>query len=446
MQRPLQLRPRFSISVKRPGTKDKLDITNIVDSVSLSVDTDRIGVLSFTINRQVSVLSEFMMIGYEIEFYGGFTDNSAYYDKPKGIDAKYNPDGFTYKTDNTEFFKALFKGTVSSLKTSYAEDGTKTMAIDAKDRSWGYTAKARLNHSYPSVDAERKFADVTTLKISDLVKGICNDIGFKVGQIFIEDDFEYTLKNPAVQEHMTDWAFLRELAKDHSCYVTTDIDGNDYLLNFIQSSKARKTAGKIEFVWLDRKDDFGFSDLPQLPTGDTTSELSKLKENQVQLTAIDVTVNMQAVDGGVVQVVTDFSTESGEKKEVLVSYEEDADDLIYYELDQAKVDNMVRTNPDEADRLSKMGPTGIPREQFLEYYTKVRIPKERIKAMDMPMMGIELSGSCIGNLNIQPFQSYAVYGIGKYQTRASGKYKYYVQSLTHSWTPGDFVTEITFKA
>lgn len=433
--------------MQKPGeTGSKIDITNSVSTASLSIDQDRISVLDITIDRQVSAFIEFVTVGFVIHFYGGFTDNNNYYTQSDSVDKRFNTENFSHKTDDSEHFKYLFKGSVHAIKTNYSEDGTKTMSLTCKDFSWGAVASTPNFIAYPSKDCSRKFADTTTIKLSDIIKGICDETGMSLGQFDVATDFEYTTKNPAVQNDQSDWSFLRELATDHKCYVWTELIGNEYKLNFVQSSKARGTSSSsLEFIWLDRTDDFMFADLKQLPDGDSVSELTKLADNQVKINTVDLTVNQQLAAGQVVNKVTDFDVD-GTKKEVLVSYDETADEIIYYELNQAKVDALVRNNPDEADRISNMGPTGIPKDVWLEYYTPVSISKEKLKAMDMPLFGIEMTASVIGNLNIHPFQSYPVYGMGKWSTRPNGRLKYYVTGLTHTWGPGDFTSEIHFKA
>lgn len=447
MQRPLLLRPRFSCLIQRPGqTGDKLDITNSVSNGTLGIDQDRITIMTVTIDRQVSALMEFIEPGYVIHWYGGFTDKSNYFTKTDTVDKRINTDNYIYNTDNSEYFRYLFKGSVFSTKINYQKDGSKSFTLTCRDLTWTRVAKETLHFAYPDLKSERTFANKATMFLSDIVKGICKHVGLELGVFEVAHDYEYTLKEQAVQNGQTDWNFLMKLAEQNSCYVWTELDGNDYILNFVQKGKARGTSdSSIEFIWLDRTDEHDFFQLPQLRKGDTVNEISKFKDNQIQLEDIDLEVSQQFAYGQVLQRVTDFR-ENGETKEILVSYKEDADEIIYYELNQKKVEDLVRNNPTRANEISNMGPMGIPDNVFQEYYTEKRIPKEMIKAMDAPLYGIQLTANIVGNLNVVPFQSYPVYGIGRWSTRDSGRLKYYLVGLQHVWVPGDFITELTFKA
>jgi hypothetical protein len=443
--------PRFSIIVRRPNGDNATDITIDVDSVTLEIDQNMISVLTFELKNPEKYES-WLDRSYRVDFYGGYLTTKDYYTELPNNEFDYRP-GST-----NEHFRYMFNGTIWQLKYKYYEDGTKNVSIVAKDMSWGAAAKDNKYAAYPSKDCPRSWANKQSLKLSEIVKKIAEDIGMsvttvnpdgtEVSTIQISNDVEYTLKKPAVQYGNSDWSFLNKLAKNNACYMWTNIDPvtGDYTLYFIDKGKAIDAEERrIEFVWLDRKDNFDFKQGEYLPIGDEVSETTKLKNNQIQIKSIEVDVAQAAIGSSVVEVTT--FNDLGQEETKLVSYEEDADNIIYWDLDEKKVEAFTRNNPKEADRLLNMGPTNIPREDFEKFYTPVKIPKNAINAIDRPFLGIDVTAKIDGNVNIEPFQSYRIYGIGRWSSRKSSKVlRYYLYSITHTWDSNGFETELKFKA
>lgn len=450
MTRPNLLHQRFSIIVRKPDGTNAHDISKDVNNVTLEIDQNRITILTFELQK-TEKYAEWLDSSYKIEFYGGYLMSTDYY-KTNASDLK---EPYTYSQGSTnEHFRYMYKGSVWRMVYDYGDDGTKTLHVESKDFSWGVTAYKKAYFSYPSADSLRAFAkDKTQLKLSEIVKGIAKDIGMStdvdgVSTIQIHVDTVYTASAPAVQHGETDWAFLRQLAKQNACYVWTNIDPStgQYTLYFVDRDKAVNQEDKrIEFVWLDRTDEYEFKQGDYLPTGDGKSEFTRLKNNQIQLLTANVEISPTLTGTNITQV-TEFNEETGAEETKLVSYTEDSDSIIYYELNRAKVNELVKTNPQEADRISNMGPFGIPPEVFLEYYTPVPMDKGIIKAIDRPFHGIEITAKIIGNVNIEPFQSYRIFGIGKWSTRKSNKaLRYYLNGITHTWGDNGFETELRFK-
>lgn len=448
MTRPLLPQQRFSLFVTKPNKiGERLEITDDVDSVTLEIDQDRISVLTFVLNNPEKH-SEYMDTGYHIDFYGGYIDHYNYANQDQALTRT----GFKYDTRSSDHYRYMFNGRVFWVKIRYNQS-SEQLHIVCKDMSWGATGTSLPHFSYPSDKSTRAFANKTTIKLSEIVKGICDEIKIK-SDIQISQDPEFNFKRAAVQKGITDWAFLRQLAKNSACYVWTAIDSNtgDYTLYFIDRDKAVNNMNdRIEFVWLGRKDNFEFKDGPYLPTGDGKSEITKFKTNQIQLNEVDVDVNPMIAGSNITQV-TDFDEKTGQEVTKLVSYVDDpsgSGTIIYYELDTAAVERLVRTDPEKANRIQNMGPTGIPFEVFKEYYIERPISgKGIINCIDRPYHGISVSAKIDGDVNVEPFQSYRIYGIGKWSTRTNHKaLNYYLYSIEHSWGGGQtFDTSLKFKA
>jgi hypothetical protein len=444
MTKPLLPQQRYSLFVTKPGrTGERLEITNDVDQVTLEIDQDRISVLTFVLNCPEKH-SEYMDVGYHIDFYGGYVDHDNFADKMQASTRT----NFTYDTKTSDQYRYAFNGRVFWVKMIYNKS-SEQMRIICKDMSWGATAINLPHFTYPSTNSARSFANVTTIKLSEIVKGIADDIQIKC-EIQISQDVEFTFKRAAVQRGITDWAFLRQLAKNSACYVWTNIDPDtgEYTLYFIDRDKAvNKQNARTEFVWLGRKDNYEFKEGAYLPTGNGQTEISRFRPNQIQINEIEVDVNPMIAGSNVTQV-TDFDEKTGQEVTKLVSYEEDSESIFYWELDTEKVERLVRENPTEANRIQNMGAFGIPPETFKEYYIKRPIPKGIINCIDRPFHGINVSAKIDGDINIEPFQSYPIHGIGKWSTRKSHKsLNYYLYSIVHNWGGGQtFETELKFKA
>lgn len=442
MARQLLPQQRFSVFVTKPGKNGgRYDITEDIDNISLEIDQDRISILSFNL-RKPEKHSEYMDVGYHIDFYGGYVDRDSYTDVDQEANGK-----FKYSNGTSDRFRYMFNGRIFHLKLSYQEDD-EFLELTCKDASWGATCVTRSHYAYPTTGSDRSFANKEVIKLSKIVEGICNIIGIKY-KLNLKEDTEYTLRRAAIQKG-TDWAFLRHLAKSNGCLIWTDIDveSGEYTLYFTDGGLAVNTQNdKVEFVWLGRTDNYEFKDAPYLSGNpNDKSEFGKLKTNQIKFETIDVEVNPQ-IAGTNVTVITDFDEETGQQTQKLVSYTEDSKNIIYYELDEDKVEKMTRGRPEEANRILNMGPTGIPPGVFYEYYSEVPQPKGIINAIDKPIHGIEVSGSIMGDVNIEPFQSYAIYGVGKWSTRRSKMIlNYYLYSIRHEWGSDSFKTELKFKA
>lgn len=452
MTRPNLLQQRYSVIVRKPDGTNPLDITEDVDNVSLEIDQNMITVLTFEL-RKPDKYSGWLDSNYRIEFYGGYLGGNDYFDLSENQKGLF----YEYKAGSAnEHFKYMYRGTVWRIVYSYSDSGVKTANVESKDFSWGATSFQKINMAYPSKKATRTFATTKTkLKLSEIVKGIADDIklstvttdsnNIEVSTIQVHVDTEYTIAHPAIQHNVTDWYFLRVLASENACNVWTNIDPSTgkYSLYFVDKDKSRNLEEKqIEFIWLDRTDGYDFKNT-NVPTGDEASEFSRLKPNQIQILSANVEIAPTLLNSAVTQV-TEFNEETGQDEQKLVSYREEGESIIYYEL---KTELVAGQSDETLKKLSNMGPFGIPWEVAKDYYKEVPFPKGVIKAIDRPFHGITVTAKITGNVNIEPFQSYRIFGIGKWSTRDNSKgLRYYCHGITHNWGSEGFFTDLRFKA
>lgn len=425
MPRILPLQSGFRVFIAAPG-KANVDVTDFVDTpVTLTLDENRLATLSLSM-KDPEKHSEYLRMGYTVLFYGGTLEGINFKDVLEGTN-----------------FKLMFSGSVRFLYMDYREDGKKYLTVTCIDYAWSRSAYTNNFFAYPSPDCKRAWAAKNTIKLSDIVKGVAREIGMEV-EVTLQSDTEYYDFEPAVQKNKSDWAFLRQLAHDNSCYVWTAVEGSKTVIKFCDKRKAINQKNRVEFVWLDRKG-HDFIDLEQLGTGDGSSEKSKLKDYQKQLLSVTVEENPQMI-GSNITVLTDWDESTGESVERLVNYDETKDEIIYYKLDQEKIDDMEKTEEgaEELDRIMSMGPTDIPPEVFMRFYIPEKVVKGSIKAIDSPYLGITVNAKSRGDVNVMPFQSYVIRGISRYSSLSNKSGTYFMKAITYTWDDSGFTMDMTF--
>lgn len=428
MNRTLPQQSRFKVVAHYK--KGAVDITALVgDNASIEVEVLKISHLTFEL-KDPDDNAHFIRIGTKIDFYGGYVDSSF----------------FTDPLGSSNSFKKLFSGNVRRIKLNAKEDGTNTATIEALDASYsieGYSAKTFI---YPSKNCTRKGANTTSLKTSEIVKIIAEEAKMDIDVILGENtDTEYTLTNPIVQKNMSDFAFLNYLAKRNACYVWTDMSGKTY---FVDKSKAHGSINKdIEFVWVGRNGkNFYNSSVNKDPIG--TSEYSKISPNQILLTSVDLTED-PAIYGQNITKITYFDDTDGQGKniDILKMYDESKDEITYYELDTPKVEAMQKSKEgsETLNKILSMGALDIPWDIAQQFYKPIKITKKLLDAIEGQALGITVTASCPGNVNIIPQRSYPINGISRYSSMNIKHRHYFMRTLTHSWNNGDFTTEMEFR-
>lgn len=429
-----------------------VDATDFIDGdVTLEIDVMKMAHLSFSI-RNPDLNSEWLQIGRSVDFMGGYLQ----------VPIRANTD---YLAESKRF-KKLFTGKIKTCNLAYKEDGTELAVIEALDTSWSiYGEYGKYRFRYPSYNCPRDIGNTNRVKLQDIVKYIIEKELGCTSNINLGDgvDIEYTLAEPVVQYDMSDWAFLRYLAKRCDCYCWTSIEGSNTVVNFVNKSKAISDTGRMEFVWIGRggSDERNFFNA----YGDTNSAAqstdwkgsylressigrsddSKLKENQIQLRTVAIQES-PSLYGSLVHQITDFDTETGETKNQFVMYDETKEELIYYELNREKIDAMQRT-PEGAKTLKQiqaMGAFGIPWEVAKDYYIPRPISKAIIDAIDKPLLGVTITATCDMNVDITPQQSYLVHGVSRYSSTRNKSRRYFLKTMSHIWSDNGADTKLEF--
>lgn len=437
MSRILPRQSRFKVYIITADGKNKTDATDFVaDGVSLSMDVNQISQLTLQL-KEPELHFEWLRIGYKVEFYGGYIDRDNYYSENQSSPQQGN------------LFKKLFVGVIRNLNSHYQENGSFLADIVAIDATWVTSSYSNFHLRYPSKNCKRNWANKTQLTLSDIVRGIVSEmkgvkLNLSIGQGV---DKTYKLTSPIVQNDMTDWGFLTYLAKLSSCYVWTSVDGADMAINFIEKSKAIGQNNRLEFLWAARYGrEFAQENYhaKNQQTG-SSPETDKLKANQLRLLSVDIHENPQIVGANVYEI-TDFNEETGEEETKLVSYSETKDELIYWELDQDKINKEEKTpaGKKKLDKILKMGATSIPRDVFMEYYKKVAFKKGIIGAIDRPFLGVNVKAVSEGDVNIEANQSYTINGISRYSSMRIKSARYFLKGLVHEWSDEGFKTHLDF--
>jgi hypothetical protein len=437
MSRILPQQLRFEVKVSAPTGGKSVDITEFIgDSVTLSVDMLKMAILTFDVKKPEELV-EVLRVGVSIEFWGGYIDTIGFY-----------KDRFAPSIN----FRKLFVGNIRRIYMTYEEDGYPKATMEAIDGSYsiaGYEQNKKFR--YPSKDLPQRrganWPSSNTMKLSQILSCFAADLGIPIQQDFGANiDKVYTLTNPFAQNNISDYAALIALAKANSCYFWSTIEGNDLVYKFVEKSKVVSQSNRFEFVFVSRVAE-QFYQGDYLPTGDGRNESTKLKPNQILLHSVTIEED-PAVFGAHITKVTDYDDE-GNTKEELISYDETKDEIIYYELDKAKVQAMEKTvdGKQELDKILAMGAFDIPWSIASKFYKEVRIKKGIIDAIDTPLLGITINATCDGNVLIEPQQSYLIHGINRYSSLRQAKTRrYHLKEMTHRWTTEGFFTDLVFRA
>jgi hypothetical protein len=367
-----------------------------------------INTLNFSLKRTLKYI-EVLKIGHSVEMEGG-----------------------TFDPGNR---KIIFKGVIKRLQIQYAESGFPTLQVQCFDGTFSKATRTSVNFCYPQKNSARAWARVSKIKASEIVRNIIQqEMKLPVGdrdQIAIAADKEYTLLNPICQDYQTDWAFLLKMAERLGCVMWSVMEEGTQKIYFVDRSKAANVTNKISFLYPLRDEENDFIQ-------------KELKENQQVLRELNVEEDVDQANANM-RTVTRFDYEKGEEFLLYARTEEDKNGkktTYYYELDDTKFDGL----PDsERKRLMDMGIDNIPFEESVKFFKEVAHVEGDVEAFDgKTFVGIRVSASTDGNVNIVSKQSYMLYGIAKYSSRGTES-RYYLESLRHRFGGEGFITEMDFR-
>lgn len=400
-------------------------------AVRINMDEARMAHLSFSI-KDPDVHADWIRMGTKVKFWGGYFANG------NPLDSR----------DNSNDYRMLFTGTIYKIQANQNEAGVPYATIECIDTFYstgGYSAK---QYRYPSRNNPRGWASQATIKTSEIVKKLCEELNIdceiSLGQ---DSDIEYTLTEAVVQDAQSDWDFLNKLATRCGCYCWTILENEKTKLFFVERSSAFAQKNKVEFVNIGRR---GNQFLVDTYSGKTSvpNELHRLKDNQILLTGITTNEDPGSY-GQHTYKVTDFNSETGEQKELLVNYDENSETITHYELDTALIESMNKTEEGskELDRILGMGALSIPWEEAKKYYKEVVIPAGRLDALDgVGFLGVNVTGTSRGDLRVAPYQSYLLHGVVRGRNLQRKSNRFYLKSMSYIFDNNGFINEYEFIA
>lgn len=343
-------------------------------------------------------------------------------------------------------FGLIFSGEVRKKGISANANGIVTLNVTAYDRSYSRSGYSKHIYRYPGVSptAERTWIQkdsLTTLEIvQNLVKEMGKELSDDLGDI---TNITWTKTAPLVQGDMSDMAFLTLLAERSGCYVWSDYVPTDDPAKYkevihFKSKKAVVQNTDVSFVYLSR-----WKELPTL----YDFESQDFKPNRLHIINANIEVD-PLIYGFPATRITDFNIATGENEEKFVTYDEKDNTIIYWKLDEAKVQALMDTPEGraEADRLQDFGAFSIPWEEAKKYFTAEVIKSDIIDQIDAPVFGINMSGTCRGSISIRPFRRYQIDGVPAiHNSLLRRKFAFFLHSMTHTISPAGFTTTLNFK-
>ena len=465
MQQPLQ--PQFKIRVypkgSYPGTGDTfskkgsrynaatfdtfMDIEECVSyGVSYSEEASMINRLSFTVDKHADILLQRFYPGMWVVLYGGY----------------YAQDG--------SGVRKVFSGTVTRLYSEFPDNGAIKFTVECLGYGFNQMGKDTYkNYVYPDKNSERPFAKgKTSISLYDLVKGIAELNNLVVGEISLPKEASNAVfieKKPRYQKNLSDWAFLLKLATSYGCSLWTETHNGSEYVYFVDVNKAANTINdQISFVYPLKSerivDATSASPVDRSVSSLIGSEIQTFPDSSWNRPRIlrDVTVTEDISQAtAVVRASINFDMDTGDTKEVVSEIRnEDGKKVIYqYELDEARVEYIHRTNPELADRIRNNGATSMEwrsnssateetNPEFAAYYYKqTKIVDAEVAVFDRAFFGIEIEATCNMDLDIRSQRSYSIRGISRYNT-SEHTGRYFLRGLKHVWDSSGTHTELSF--
>lgn len=465
MQQPLQ--PQFKIRVyptgSYPGTGDTfskkgnrydaatfdtfMDIETCVSyGVTYSEEASMINRLSFTVDKHADILLQRFYIGMWVVLYGGY----------------YSQDG--------SGVRKIFSGTITRINASFPDNGAIKFSVECLGYGFNQMGKDTFkNYVYPDKNSERSFVKgKSSISLANLVRGIAETNNLLVGEISLPKEsstVEFTERKPRYQKNMSDWAFLLHLATSYGCSLWTENrDGKEYIY-FVDINKAANTINdQISFVYPLKSERIPnaakASPVDRSVTSLLGSEIQSFPDSTWNRPRIlrDVTVTEDIAQAtAVVRTSVNIDMSTGDAKETISEIRnEDGKQVIYqYELDEARVEYIHRTNPELADRIRSQGATSMewrsnssakeetdPRYAAY-YYKQTKIVDAEVAVFDRAFFGIEIEATCNMDLDIRSQRSYSIRGISRYNS-SNNTGRYFLRGLKHVWDSDGTHTELSF--
>lgn len=439
MNRPLQ--PQFKIRIYCDKSAEDLRGTGLSKSTDGYVDIERCvaaGVvyeetadllthLNFTVDKNAHILLYYFHIGQSIILYG---------------------DSYT---DNGREMQHIFSGTVTRIRTKFENSGRITFSVECMHYGFTKMGKNYKNCVYPDKNSDRKFAQKETMSVKDVIEGIAKDNDFEIGTIDLSTDAKkvsYDKVNIRYQRDQTDWQFLTSLALDLGCTVWISQEDGKSKLNFVSHEKAfRKQASDINFLFPLNGVVKDIREAEMIRTSEPGYDRPRL------LRDVSVDEDISAAYA-VSRSATYFDKNTGEYCEAIAHIETDDKGnrtTVFYELDEQRVEQIHRENPQLADEIRNNGPSKFPwgdpknpdPRTASYYYKAVRRYEEHQAVFDKAFFGITVTAKCNMDLAIRSQRTYKIRGILSYHSKDLES-SFFLRGLKHIWDSDGCWTELDF--
>ena len=392
--------------------------------VTYEESADLLTHLNFTVDKYADVLLYYFHMGQKIILKGG------------------------YYSDNQNALRDVFSGTVTRIRTKFSDEGKVSFSVECM--SYGFTRLGKNTKScvYPDKKSNRAFAQQDEMSVSDIINGIAKENNIEIGAIDLSTaarQVNFDKVSVRYQRDMTDWAFLKQLAKDMDCFVWLENDGSGEKLYFMSYEKAySKQQNDISFLY----PLMGYAQTVRDSEMQTFSDPAHNRPRLLREVTVDEDISSAyAVSRSAVY----FDKETGEQKEVLSKIEEKDGKrwIIFYELDEERVRYIHETNPEIADEIRNNGPTSTewgtsdnPRCAAY-YYREIKRYEEHQAVFDKAFFGITVTARGNQDLNIRSQRTYKIRGILSYHSKDK-ETSFFLRGLKHIWDKDGTWTELDF--
>lgn len=435
MANPLQ--PKFKIRVAN-GHRVPLDtlkstkVSQSVDGTYIDVEycaafpviyeeqASLLNTLKFTIDKYADLLLPYFAIGQAVTLYGGYYDERG--------------DGM----------RQVFIGTVTRIKTAFSNSGKVSFTVDCMNYGYTKLGKDFKTFVYPDKSG-RQFAQADKLKLEDIIIGIAKENNFEIGDINLSASAKamtFDKYNIRYQKNVSDWKFLVTLAQDFGCSVWVSTENNIDRLNFMSNEKAFRRQDDIAFV-------YPMYGVKKSILDDEVQKFDNPSYNRPRILR-DLTVDEDiSMAYAVSRTAMYFDKETGEYKESVSRIDDKNGNLIFYELDEQRVEYVSQTMPGLAEKIRESGPTsmewGTPDnpECASYYYKVVQVFNEQTAVFDKAFFGITIEAKCNQDLDIHSQRTYKVRGILSYHSR-NLESSFFLRGLKHTWYADGTWTELDF--
>lgn len=410
--------------------KNYIDIEQCVAyPVTYEEQASLISTLNFEVNKNADLLLYYFFIGQAIIFYGG------------------------HYADNQSGMKHVFSGTVTRIKTKFADNGKISFTVECMNYGFTKMGKDFKNFVYPDKKSSRKFAQKEKLSVRQIIEGIARENNIEIGDIDLSSGAKrvnYDKISVSYQKNESDWKYLNKLAQDLGCTCWISNEDGVEKLNFCSTEKAfNKQTKDISFLF------------PLITTDKRMNGSIKTTEWQKQNDPAynrprllrDVSVDEDISQAyAVSRSAVYFDKNTGEYKEAISKIETDKDGnntMTFYELDEERVAYINKTNPELADKIRSGSPTSMPwgtpdNPECASYYYKVtKIYDEQTAVFDKAFFGITVTAKCNQDLNIRSQRSYRIRGILSYHSKSLST-SFFLRGLKHIWDSDGSWTELDF--